>query len=714
MFSRTDQSQIQLLQKLKVDFPCDSTFIRSYVFPLMQTRAIPDASIDELMICVLDAFHALKHENKEIVDEIKNLPFVRVNLSSGNRKCPTELFDPRDDLITQIFRREQKFPISPYDKDEHLDVLKQCGLQTVLKPEEILAVIRSCGAAPSSHPKHVDRTTFTRITAVISYMCRKDFLRQLSDSLGDFSQELNDLTFAKSWIPVLETPPSMLDYPSELEWKGRGYDCHLMSFQAKPYHILSTAADSTNTPLLIGSQVYMSHPPLVPHIASMLPACNSGTTTQHVIAHLREIVMCKDKIAQESIANLLPHIYSYLMNADDRSLLNSISECLYIRKRHLFVKPSVVAIEQDQTFRHDLEPYIYLLPEALYKYKQLFFLFGMRECINRSQIVSVLKKIKEEIALDALSIGSSQAADLIMSILNWLTNNGSKDVSEFVQHEEVYIPVDSDSKDPQLENARDVVFSDSNFLKEFAQSESESALLFSHSSIHQRMAECLGLTLLSEEMDISEDAFEDTGQHEPLTERLKTILKDYKDGLIIIKELLQNADDAEASEFNICFDNRHHSVKKERMLFQGMIEAHGPALVVHNNRAFSDEDFVNITKLAGATKEKKQLKIGKFGIGFCSVYHITDVPSFVSRDLLHIFDPTLSCLRKEVRNPSKPGKKIKFTEKLISRSEQLKPYIGLFGFSKSEQYSGTMFRLPFRTGASELSTKCYDEKLSMN
>ena len=117
---------------------------------------------------------------------------------------------------------------------------------------------------------------------------------------------------------------------------------------------------------------------------------------------------------------------------------------------------------------------------------------------------------------------------------------------------------------------------------------------------------------LTEFLDISEDTFEDAGQHEPLTTRLKNILRDYKDGLTIIKELLQNADDAEATEVNICYDARQHETNPKKLFFSGMAEAHGPALIVHNNKTFSDDDFKNITKLAAATKTGKDaLKIGK-------------------------------------------------------------------------------------------------------
>ena len=177
----------------------------------------------------------------------------------------------------------------------------------------------------------------------------------------------------------------------------------------------------------------------------------------------------------------------------------------------------------------------------------------------------------------------------------------------------------------------------------------------------------------------------------------------------IIKELLQNADDAGATEMNICYDTRHHRATPEKLFFPGMEACHGPALVVHNNAEFTQDDFKNITKLAGATKEGQPLKIGKFGVGFCSVYHITDIPSFISNRYLYIFDPTLTYLKKEIHNPAKPGKKVIFSSKFIRSSQQMAPYTSLFGFNSEETYAGTMFRFPFRTSASELSGKIYSK-----
>lgn len=101
--------------------------------------------------------------------------------------------------------------------------------------------------------------------------------------------------------------------------------------------------------------------------------------------------------------------------------------------------------------------------------------------------------------------------------------------------------------------------------------------------------------------------------------------------------------------------------------------------------------------------------IGKFGIGFCSVYHITDVPSFISQEYLYIFDPTLKHLKDAVKNQFQPGKRLPFTNCILKSSRQMDPFAKLFGFDPNRPYNGTIFRLPFRTCASDISNTIYDE-----
>jgi sacsin len=67
----------------------------------------------------------------------------------------------------------------------------------------------------------------------------------------------------------------------------------------------------------------------------------------------------------------------------------------------------------------------------------------------------------------------------------------------------------------------------------------------------------------------------------------------------------------------------------------------GPALMVYNDAVFTEDDFKSIQRIGDSIKksEESKSKIGRFGIGFNSVYHITELPSFVSASNLVLLDP---------------------------------------------------------------------------
>lgn len=51
--------------------------------------------------------------------------------------------------------------------------------------------------------------------------------------------------------------------------------------------------------------------------------------------------------------------------------------------------------------------------------------------------------------------------------------------------------------------------------------------------------------------------------------------------------------------------------------------APGTALYVYNDAVFTEEDWNGIQEIARSRKREDPLKVGRFGIGFNSVYHIT-------------------------------------------------------------------------------------------
>ena len=91
----------------------------------------------------------------------------------------------------------------------------------------------------------------------------------------------------------------------------------------------------------------------------------------------------------------------------------------------------------------------------------------------------------------------------------------------------------------------------------------------------------------------------------------------------IQQELIQNADDAGASRVKFLIDSRHHPRDPSGLWKPSLAQFQGPALLVWNNSVFSEDDWRNIGKMHQSQKEEDLLKVGRFGLGFQSVHHLT-------------------------------------------------------------------------------------------
>lgn len=207
------------------------------------------------------------------------------------------------------------------------------------------------------------------------------------------------------------------------------------------------------------------------------------------------------------------------------------------------------------------------------------------------------------------------------------------------------------------------------------------------------------------------------GQSERLVNRIRDLIEGYCDGLEVFKELLQNADDANASEICICLDLRENKNWNTSLFHEKLNKIQGNALWVYNNAVFTENDYKSIIRLGGREKNKRNDTIGKFGLGFNSVYNITDVPSILSENNLVMFDPNLKYLPHDWMSSYEPGIIIDLKEKdfINEFEDQFKPYNDMFGYNIFEDNScngfpGTLFRLPFRTEASEISSTLYTKE----
>ncbi|MBN1545581.1 MAG: hypothetical protein JW902_02875 [Syntrophaceae bacterium] len=115
-------------------------------------------------------------------------------------------------------------------------------------------------------------------------------------------------------------------------------------------------------------------------------------------------------------------------------------------------------------------------------------------------------------------------------------------------------------------------------------------------------------------------------------------------GVAVIKELMQNADDAGATEMSVLLDERPEPVGFDNEYNRLTL----PSLLVRNNAPFrksSDtdwkgiDDFESLCDVAAGHKRFQSTAAGRFGIGFNSVYFFTDTPLIFSRREVHVFDP---------------------------------------------------------------------------
>jgi sacsin len=190
-------------------------------------------------------------------------------------------------------------------------------------------------------------------------------------------------------------------------------------------------------------------------------------------------------------------------------------------------------------------------------------------------------------------------------------------------------------------------------------------------------------------------------QKEPLTIRLRNLIHDYPEGVGIVKELIQNADDAGAKRVHITFDWQQHA--GDGLPAETMKELMGAAMVVYNDSTFSDEDFENIQSLGESGKRETLWKTGRFGVGFNSVYHVTDYPSFISRDRIVFFDPHATAIPGT--NAGEPGRSWLLTDGWWDSPNFMKIYAPGGLQPGMTNFNGTIFRLPLRTPAQAQRSK---------
>ncbi|GBB96452.1 hypothetical protein RclHR1_02760005 [Rhizophagus clarus] len=215
---------------------------------------------------------------------------------------------------------------------------------------------------------------------------------------------------------------------------------------------------------------------------------------------------------------------------------------------------------------------------------------------------------------------------------------------------------------------------------------------------------------------------ENYSQEEPITRRLHGILKDYPDGSQILREILQNSDDAKSTEQIFILDHNTYpsdslyepdSSNYKRINLK-LDRYQGPALLAKNNTIFEERDFISLKNLSKSEKKDQVDKIGVMGLGFNSIYHITDSPSFISGDKYVIIDTHKWYF-------SEGGVRFNFVDEKLAEKypDQLVPFRipcdETCDNPFKKPFKGTIFRYPLRDSTeSEISKRIYKSEEILN
>ncbi|KAI0919873.1 hypothetical protein AcV5_001825 [Taiwanofungus camphoratus] len=207
---------------------------------------------------------------------------------------------------------------------------------------------------------------------------------------------------------------------------------------------------------------------------------------------------------------------------------------------------------------------------------------------------------------------------------------------------------------------------------------------------------------------------DDEDMHEDLTIRIRNVLSSYSQEHSF-NEFLANAVDANANEFDILLDEKHIDVTGLEFLSPQMHQLwSGPALVLHNDAEFTEQDFKGIREVGLGGKQSRPGTIGKYGLGALSMFHFTDCPMIISKQHVLILDPGNIYLPPD-RDRHRNALRIPLSTLRRLYSGHVEVLHGLFGFSKNvDCYEGTLFRLPLRTKSLQACCRLSPDPLNIS
>jgi len=617
--------------------------------------------------------HALDDSSRNFHPLIKQHACIPVSPSGETLKCPSQLVNPGREAALLFSPCDGRFPFGneeSYLNLQRLAKLEQLGMVSDNLPwSDIVERAESIQTLNA-----VDRNAaLKRVKALLAFINTKLKVEQRDPVSPAHRRRLIEAKF----LPVLNKPDN---FP--LSWRGGGTQLQVLLapkevfLEEEKYRVCCTQP-------LVGVSIPRK-------VKEHLGLDKKHATLDHVMQQLQQAtsvnVEALNAAEYEELSRVCLAAYKYMEQATEnygvkcKTYLRGMSFILVGRR---FLSAQHVAFK----LTADCSPFLYELPHHVANgFPKLMKVAGVKQMFDEKDYISSLQEVKKQFGETDLDENHLQVAIRLAVRLGQTLQASEVHPSEVRERwGTVYLP-DSEGV---MRPLPDLCFKSCPWMPD------DASVRYVNSEIPWATCSQVGVKTRREEELNRHAVGIPYGQKEKLTNRLNRILTGYPCEKEILKELLQNADDAQATE--ICFvkDPRQHP--QEKVFEDSWKQLQGPALCVYNNKPFTKADIDGIQNLGEGSKGEDPNKTGQYGVGFNAVYHLTDAPSFISKgdeigDVLCVFDP--NCKYAPGASPQEPGRKFIVSPTLQRDFPDVFPcYLG----KHFPRDNATMFRFPLRT-----------------
>lgn len=555
----------------------------------------------------------------------------------------TKLYDPESSQLL-VLMDPDCFPDDYYITPDLLLGLRKLGLQSSLNWDVVLDCCRSIEREGTSGENDAALSAKARGRELLLFLDMHmdeffpEFTTEKKSKTSLFFKKMNDKFFKDpgekkrnteiqarrinellsiKWIPIITDPPNhhipwpqkRLPVATPLEsvtidkmWIA-SYSCPLTEVDIRCNHLKKLFGWTNDVPIKdVAVQLRMLSRTFCALKANIENAMCDQNLSQRGSDQLG--ALCQE---YSSEVGRIYHILNTVDSDYDKALISStLNGSAWIWMGDEFVSSDYVAFKSS----FNAYPYLYTVPPDISCFKNLLSIFKIRDTFGTSDYCLVLRRMAEENASNLDSQRIELAVNLVQKISDDVLRLG--DV-------EVYAP----TEDGHMEQVSNLIYDDAPWLSKDLPAKKD--LLFIHPKLSASVCDKIGVKSVRKHLlqsssnmisfgdGIVHEAF---GQSESLTRRLKNIVEMYPEGPQQLNELIQNADDANATIVKFVISVKEHGTTS--LLGQKMGDWQGSALYCYNDATFSAQDFENLSKIGQASKIEKLTTTGRFGLGFNS------------------------------------------------------------------------------------------------